>query len=98
MYWAPPLRTGLGGYVWNVPTAFDGKWQQKGELLYGPTGAQIVSSGEVFCSIEVVQGGYVMEGSLPSGDPPDDAKQIVLVDIVKSLSDTSITYYKAYLE
>lgn len=98
LYWGPPVRSGLGGYTWNVVESFKGKWQHNGEMVYNATGAQVVSSGEVYTPMAVVKGGYLVEGVLPEGDPPPEAKQILLVDVIRSLSNSSVVYYKAYLE
>ena len=96
MYWEPPDRDGLGGYVWGSPSSLNSKWEDTKNLVYSSTGASIVSNTVVYVSSLVKVGGYLHAGS-PLNDPTQEARQIISVDFVKSLKKQETVVYKAFL-
>ena len=71
-YWAP---TGFGaeGVVFAAPAAIKGRWEEIAEAFITPAGEESVSEAIVFCSVQVVVGGYVYLGTSVATDPTEVA-------------------------
>lgn len=95
-YWDEPLRDGTGGYIWGPPFPILGKWEETNQLVYDPSGAHVVATSVVWVSIRPVTGGYLEQG-VHSGEPESSSRQIISTDIIRSIPDPSVYYYKAYL-
>jgi len=95
-YWTPPLRDGSGGYIWSAPFTMLSKWEAVSNLVYASDGSHIVSGTVVYLSSVIEPGGYLYEGSALLS-PPDEARQIISIDTVKSLREQTIICYKAFL-
>lgn len=101
VYWQPPARDGLGGYIWAEPTEKKTRWENRETITYSSEGSELVASTIVWIDSDVLQGGYLLKGKLSNLDnlssPPEAAAQIINVKIMEGLRDNSVISRRALL-
>lgn len=103
--WAPPIRDGLGGYTWLLPSSMLGRWQYSHGAVgptvkYFPEGSEVVARTSVWLGSWIAVGSYLWKGSMD--DAPTDgieatASQVIAVKNVRSIP-TSNVVYRCYLD
>ena len=96
-FWLPPVRDGEGGYTWSPPTQLKGRWEDAESLIYAQDGSYTVSSATVWVGTSIAEGSYLYRGIYNETQPPDEAKQVMTVDVMNSLPLGDVGYYKVYL-
>jgi hypothetical protein len=105
VWWTPPERDGLGGYVWSSPTEIMARWQFSvgrvgASLEYLQEGGVSPFRTSVWTSISVELGSYLWKGLASEVGPIEIesiARQVVAVSEVRSIP-THNYLYKVYLD
>ena len=107
LFWHSPKR-GIDGYIWEPPTEILGRWQYSVGGGSGPTvrytqeGSVIVGRTSVWVNYDIEPGMYLWKGSqddlVSDIPPPDDARQVVTIQTVRSIPSKTTKLRKVYLD
>lgn len=68
-YWGNPVSGGSGGYTFDSPITFTGRWEEKQKIFVSPDGKEQVSAAIVYTLDDLDIGGYVYLGESTATDP-----------------------------
>lgn len=68
-YWGNPVSGGSGGYTFDSPTTFTGRWEEKQKVFVSPDGKEQVSAAIIYTPQDLDIGGYVYLGESTATDP-----------------------------
>lgn len=64
LYWKPPGRDGVGGYLWDHPEEIMTRWDFKSSLIYNESGGETESNAIVWTNKDIELGSYLWKGTL----------------------------------
>ena len=87
-----------GGYTYGTPVALIGRWEDKSEVFFDPTGNQLVSRAIVYLTTLVYAEDYLYLGTSVAANPTaaTGAQRVRMVQAAPSL-DVSQTLYKVFM-
>lgn len=86
-YWAISGKSGYGGYNFDSPITFTGRWEDRSELFRTRDGDERVSKSVIFSPIDLDIGGYLALGDYSANADPTIISDAFEIQMFSKISD-----------